>query len=564
MLTAFVGHGQEMIRIPFVRNYSASDYNAQVRNWSVVRDARGILYVGNNRDLLTFDGNHWRKIRVNNTIVRSLAVGPNQRVFVGAQGDFGYLKPDSIGELRFVSMADVVPEAERRFSDVYSLHTSGDTLYVHTMFRIFRINGKKVESWKTTSSYHRSFLINGRYYLIQERVGLMRLGKNGFELLPGGDRFNNYDLLSMMVRLNDGRLLLGIQRKGLFVYNPDVSDPKKAIIPFPNQVNEYLANNGLFCSAPLPNGNIAIGTLTGGFVIINQQGDLLMRFDEPQGLQSEMSLAMCTDSSNNLIVANNGLSIVEYNAPVKRVGNESGLIGIVLSTARVNGILYVGTAAGLFWFNPAEKKFSKIQGVTTQCWNIYPYGPPGNQTLVVGSTFAFYEISGTRVIYSDFGSYLSLTQHPQNPRLLAAGQDNTVAFLEKTAGGWQKKTLPVPGDAYEYWTINYDTESNLWLGTDIFGLIQIPASGLGKTLQAIPENFDQAALVRFDTTRGLPAFERNFLFTINRKLCIGTSDGVYQYDMSSGRFVPERHTLPFLKGARVHQLFQAEDGSIWY
>jgi len=88
MMLPFMASGQQVTKIPFVRNYSASDYNAQVRNWSVVRDSRGILYIGNNRNLLTFDGNHWRKIKVNNTIVRSLAVGSDQRVYVGAQGDF--------------------------------------------------------------------------------------------------------------------------------------------------------------------------------------------------------------------------------------------------------------------------------------------------------------------------------------------------------------------------------------------------------------------------------------------------------------------------------------------
>jgi len=555
---------QPMARIPFVRNYSASDYNAQVRNWSILRDNRGILYIGNNRNLLTFDGNHWRKIRINNTIVRSLALGSDHRVYAGAQGDFGYLAPDTIGNLRFVSMAGIIPEADRKFSDVYSLHTSGDTLYVHTMFRVFRIHGRQVESWKTNSSYHRSFLIDGRYYLIQERIGLMRLEKDGFKLVTGGNRFNNFDLLSMMVRLQNGKILLGIQRSGLFLYDPKESDPRNAIVEFQNEVQDYLAENGLFCSASLPDGNIAIGTLTGGFVIINQQGKLVMRFDEPQGLQSEMSLAMCIDGSNNLVVANNGISIVEYNAPVKRIGNESGLMGIVLSTARVNGMLYVGTAAGLFWYDEPAARFRKIPGVTTQCWNIYPYGEPGAQTLVVGSTFAFFEVSGTRILWSDPGSYLSMTRHPSNPSLITAGQDNTIAFLEKQNGKWLKKQLEIPGDSYEYWTIHYDPEQNLWLGTDVFGLLSIPASILGDRMSSLPDQIEESRIVRYDTARGLPALERNFIFDLNHKLCIGTSNGVYQLDQSSGRFVRERHTLPFLDGVRVHQLFQASDGSIWY
>ena len=73
------------------RTFSPTDYNAEIQNFSIVQDKRGLIYFGNNKGVLVHDGVTWRLIpTANKTLARSLCL-VNDTVYVGAEGDFGYL-----------------------------------------------------------------------------------------------------------------------------------------------------------------------------------------------------------------------------------------------------------------------------------------------------------------------------------------------------------------------------------------------------------------------------------------------------------------------------------------
>ena len=49
------GYPQYRAGSPYIRNYSAKEYNASAQNWAVVQDKRGVLYFGNTDGVLVFD-----------------------------------------------------------------------------------------------------------------------------------------------------------------------------------------------------------------------------------------------------------------------------------------------------------------------------------------------------------------------------------------------------------------------------------------------------------------------------------------------------------------------------
>lgn len=84
---------------PLMRNYSANEYKGDYQIWAIVQDQRGVMYFGTSREILEFDGKNWKRLEVaNKSIVRSLAMDKEQRIYVGASGEFGYLAADSRGE----------------------------------------------------------------------------------------------------------------------------------------------------------------------------------------------------------------------------------------------------------------------------------------------------------------------------------------------------------------------------------------------------------------------------------------------------------------------------------
>ena len=553
---------QELIGSPFIRNFTTVDFSSRPRNWAIVQDSAGIYYIGNDLNLLTFDGNHWWTIPINNTIVRTITMDPNGKIYVGAQGDFGYLSKTEKGALQFVSMLHLIDPAERNFTDVWSLHVTSESIYVQTSFRTFRITGSTVKSWKTNSAYHRSFMINGVFYISPFGSGLQRLINDELVNVPGAEPYR-FEQLSMMIPISDSRILLGFQRKGIVEFNPKATSPELTFRPFRNDVEDYLLRDGIFCATQLPSGDLAIGTLSGGVVILSPQGKKLMQADENSGLLSNMSLQLLVDRTGNLIVTNNGFSIIEYNSPIRLFNRGNGLSGIILSAQWVNDTFYVGSAEGLFYFNEQRQQFQKIEGILTQCWNLIAYGPPQNKSLIVSSTFGFYEVQGTKVTQLSNENFYNLVAHPLNPNLIFSGQENSISVMEKVNGVWKRKSIPIKGIT-DFWSATIDGDLNLWLGTDIYGLIRIPLFGLGTSIDSLPEEFRLDGIQQYTKAQGLPSMYRTYVFTHQGKVYAPSENGVYTFNQTFNRF--DRDTVMFksLVGRRVFQLGFDQKGRIWF
>lgn len=98
------------------------------QNLVLVQDSRGILYVGNNTELLEYDGVSWRHIEIPNRVgAWGLAGDSRDRIYVGAVGDSGYLEPDSTGSLQYRSLLPRDADGQRlkNGSYVYRLEANG-------------------------------------------------------------------------------------------------------------------------------------------------------------------------------------------------------------------------------------------------------------------------------------------------------------------------------------------------------------------------------------------------------------------------------------------------------
>ena len=116
--------------LPSVRNFKPAEYGAHDQNWAITQDLRGVLYIGNTSGVLEYDGVSWRLIKTrNDRRVKSFAIDKNGRIYVGAEGDFGYLAPDSLGALQYVSLVEHCPSQDRQFSDVWSVMVTTEGVY---------------------------------------------------------------------------------------------------------------------------------------------------------------------------------------------------------------------------------------------------------------------------------------------------------------------------------------------------------------------------------------------------------------------------------------------------
>ncbi|MES2848010.1 MAG: hypothetical protein V4685_03055, partial [Bacteroidota bacterium] len=67
--------------------------------------------------LLTFDGINWKTYPLpNKSIVRCLEFGPDNKLYVGGQDEFGYFTKAGNGQLSYHSLKEKVPAKERSFT----------------------------------------------------------------------------------------------------------------------------------------------------------------------------------------------------------------------------------------------------------------------------------------------------------------------------------------------------------------------------------------------------------------------------------------------------------------
>src|ERR1700753_3147429 len=91
-------NAQSGIGTPTIKNYTHTDYNAGSEIFGAAQDKNGILYFANNDGLLTFDGSYWKIYPLpNKAAVKSLAIDPAGRIYVGGQDEIGYFFPGKDG-----------------------------------------------------------------------------------------------------------------------------------------------------------------------------------------------------------------------------------------------------------------------------------------------------------------------------------------------------------------------------------------------------------------------------------------------------------------------------------
>jgi DNA-binding CsgD family transcriptional regulator len=85
----------------YLEKYGIHDYYAGSQNWDLFVSPDGILYVGNNSGLLTFDGNNWINYELPDKSAVFRIKWLNDTVYIQSETSVGYWFPDGMGWLNY-------------------------------------------------------------------------------------------------------------------------------------------------------------------------------------------------------------------------------------------------------------------------------------------------------------------------------------------------------------------------------------------------------------------------------------------------------------------------------
>ena len=275
--------------MPYITYFSPKAYDAHPQNWATYARQTWVYVfwespMGYWNTMVRF----WRLIPTpKSSIVRSLDVHESGQIFVGAQGEIGYLSPDSTGLLQYVSLNEYIRAEDTAFGDVWKTYCTTKGTFFLTREKIFQWDGQTITSkeYDPPLNQQYGFYVNEQLYLTQREKGLVILDGDELKPVPGGRAFAD-DYLYAMIATPYNQILMGTRQKGLFVCEDD------RCFPLYTQADDFLRENQLYHGCALDNGQYALATLQAGIVIIDQEG-YLQQVNQSRGWIAQSPSLLC-------------------------------------------------------------------------------------------------------------------------------------------------------------------------------------------------------------------------------------------------------------------------------
>jgi serine phosphatase RsbU (regulator of sigma subunit) len=546
---------------PYMRYFPPKETGGNAQTWGVVQDYRGIIYVATVGSILEYDGVHWREVAIpNNPTVRMLAKDSSGTIYVGAEGDFGILRPSPAnkGETEFFSLKAALPEDARDFQSIWNLHTQGNKVYINTgnTIIIYSPEGAKVLRSTAEQSFHLTFLVNGVYYVREWGVGLQRLKGDKLVPVPAGELFAD-QRVDVMLPYNDREALVVGRKVGMFLLD------RNGLRPFQNEAATFLDTNQVYHGAVAQGNVFAFGTTKGGLLLMDKQGRILKVLNRFNGMGDNNVHFVYPDAQGSLWLAlGNGVTHVEWPGPFTQFAENDGLAGSVNAIARHGGRMYAATTQGIYMLAPsvdgAERaRFVAVKGLTAQAWALLSV----RGTLLAATNIGVFQI--TNGVARSLGARDekpvpadALHVLPGDSSTVLVGKPSGLFYLKYDKGGnrW-KETGTVPGvEQRVRWMRTGTAPGTVWAGNLATGVLRLDFADMAKPV-----------VVQYDTAHGLPEMANNAIFVIDGKEYCATRHGLHRFDKDRNKFVRDQ----LLKQAyadsnrTIKFLHQAANRNLW-
>lgn len=533
---------EEMMGIPYIKNYSPAEYNAHVQNFDIVQNQEGIMYFANFSGVLEFDGQSWRVIQTANiSQVTALSIDSSGIVYVGARGEVGRLMPNAYGELEFNNLTDHIKKDKRAFQYVINTFATENGVYFVTNNAVLLWQDTVFKDCGVSGNITSAFYLDNKLYFFDETSGFYYLQNNKKNKIYTSIKITGSIEINAMIPYGKNNFLVGIGSKGLLLLEDDTL--KEFNIPAQLFFQENYITSGVL----LNDKSIALGTMQGGLAILSPDGELKQTIT--QGIQNEFVRSLFVDNRGLLWLAlDYGIANAEFPSNFSFFNENIGLEGKVNDVLFHENTLYFATYNGLFYYKTGGKRVVKLPSINVACWAMTRV----NNEILAATSEGVFVINAlkSRQLTDDFS--LSLVQSKIEPKTVYVGLLDGVKSVTKQNNKWQEKGK-IPGLNDEVTEIKENEAGILSMAISTKGIIRYDP----KT---------KSTPFVYDEKRGLPSRFGNHLNKLNNGIIISTQKGLFTFNEESNKFSPLKAVNgdTALANKWIHQLKKDYNGNTWF
>ncbi|MEP6674936.1 MAG: triple tyrosine motif-containing protein [Ferruginibacter sp.] len=544
---------QNTIGIPNIVNYPKQIYNAGSQNWNIAQDKNGIMYFANNNGMLAFDGSSWRIYQLpNKTIVRSIAIDEDGRIYAGGQAEFGYFFPGSNGELQFTSLKNLLPANDNDFADVWNISFFKGHVFFRSNKKIMEYDRKKVILYPSVNWGFMGSL-SAHLFAYEGEKGLLTYDQGQWKPALKSGTLPAAVLVRAIVDIGNDSVLLATMVNGLYLISHDTLS--KFETP---DISDAAAKNisGVCLLAP---GKIAVTSNLGGCIIMDSKGKFIQRFTKKEGIQSNNILSVMLDKDKNLWFGlDNGIDLVTYSNSIKNIfpdqeDRNSGYTSIIH-----NRQLYMGVSTGVYKIdlNPGisdlsftNGSFEFVENSKGQVWSLSEV----DGQLLMGHNKGAFSISNGVATAIDtktgFWGFQPLKDSAFSPVILA-GTYNGINFYNYKQGN----TITLRMNSL------FESARFVAIGKNVIWIAH-PYKGIYKIV------FNEAGLPVASTyvdKKKILSSNHNKIFKVRDKILLTTDKGIFEYDESINDFTRSVYFENLFGGFPVDYIKEDKAGNIWF
>ncbi|MFY0688445.1 MAG: hypothetical protein JXQ90_14820 [Cyclobacteriaceae bacterium] len=533
---------------PEITFYSNLMYKAGIQNHAITQDARGVLHVANNRGLLEYDGETWKRYETNGgTKVRSVEVGVDGKVYVGAQNEFGYFEPEINGAYVYKTLTHLIPDSLKNFEDVWNIYLQDDDVIFIT--RDYRFTYRNGNLEIITSKEVGGFSFSHQSKILTDFIGKgLYFVENGSWQEYLSYAHLSFNSISSIVNYSEDFDLVATYENGLWLMNPFESKP------WARSLTNELSRHKINAFKRLSDGNFVIGTNTNGVYIVNGDGKLVYHFNKLNGLPSRTILCVYEDLNGGIWLGmNNGILRIDWSLPYTYVNENVGLQGTGYNALAHDGSIYLGTNNGLFIIpDGSEQATSRADQVHNIDGLVYNIQLIQNDVIASGH-FGLYAIEGrqAQVISSEQGWWGVIETPMQNVAI--AGNYNGLYLIVKENGFWRVKHQYPDFDESSR-IMEFDKNGKLWMTHGYKGVFSFEFSS----------DFEKITQMTFyGKQNGFPSNLLINVFEIDDDLIFAAETGIYKYDQTTDQFVIVQELDSIIGQSHVRYMNQDHFGTIY-